>query len=66
MRGVRFNYFLIKYIEHIIFSRNNYIDIELPNLIFTELLHHHHRRRHHHLFFFFYYALGTTFPLSLT
>lgn len=31
-----FNYFLIKYIEHIIFSRNNYIDIELPNLIFTE------------------------------
>ena len=36
MRGVMFNYFLIKYIEHIIFSRNNYIDIELPNLIFTE------------------------------
>lgn len=72
MRGVMFNYFLIKYIEHIIFSRNNYIDIELPNLIFTEF------------FFsplsssssclpllfllplFFLYALGTTFPPSLS
>lgn len=68
-----FNYFLIKYIEHIIFSRNNYIDIELPNLIFTEFFffHHYHHRLLVFLFFFFFlffflYALGTTFPPSLS
>lgn len=51
-----FNYFLIKYIEHIIFSRNNYIDIELPNLIFTEFFffHHYHHRLLVFLFFFFF------------
>ena len=62
MRGVKVYYFLIKYIEHIIFSRNNYIDIELPNLIFTNSSS--SSSSSFCFFFFFINALGTTFPLS--
>lgn len=68
-----FNYFLIKYIEHIIFSRNNYIDIELPNLIFTEfffftiiIIVFLSSSSFSSSSFFFLYALGTTFPPSLS